>query len=67
MIAFSGDGDFSRVYEYVVNELKKKVIVYSTMNKRTHTKIKLLGANKVITLEDLASFLNTYGEKLLTP
>lgn len=65
IIVFTGDGDFARVFEHVVDKLGKKVTVYSTMNKRTHTKIKNLALKGTIKLEDLGSFLNKYGEVLI--
>lgn len=65
VIVFTGDGDFARVFEYIVDSLKKKVTVYSTMNKRTHTKIKNLATEGKIILEDLGGILSEYGEKLI--
>ena len=67
IIVFSGDGDFSIVYEYVVNELKKEVTVYTPLgyphSTRTSSKIKELSKNKTIDLEDLGSLLQHYGLK----
>jgi len=65
IIVFTGDGDFARVLEYVVNDLGKPVTLYSTMNKRTHTKLKNLGKDGTIKLEDVGAILSRYGEKLL--
>lgn len=67
IVVFSGDGDFARVYEYVVKQLKKKVTVYSPKayphSVRTSSRIKELSKNGTIILEDLSSLLQHYGEK----
>ncbi len=67
IIVFSGDGDFSIVYEYVVNELKKEVTVYTPLgypqSTRTSSKIKEMHKDKIIELEDLGSLLLHYGIK----
>lgn len=69
IIVFSGDGDFSRVYEYVAETLVKSVNVIAPMGEkagnRTSTKVKSLhnkGIIKVDALEGIVGF-NGYGIK----
>ena len=67
IIVFSGDGDFAKLYEYVVKELKRDVIVYAPSDKngvkRTAVSIKNLNRYGVIELEDLRGLFNTYAIK----
>lgn len=59
IIAFSGDGDFSYLYEFVVGELHKKVQVYSPMkypaSLLTSGKLKDLDKQGAINLYNLES------------
>jgi uncharacterized LabA/DUF88 family protein len=67
IIVFSCDGDFTRVYEYVVTQLRRKVTVYATFNYRTSLKVKELHKKGIIKLEDISSLLQHYGEKTVAP
>ncbi len=70
MIAFSGDGDFARVYEYVATKLNKEVTVYAPsgkiLGKRTSLKIKDLAKQGVIQLESTNTLFQHYGKKPVT-
>jgi uncharacterized LabA/DUF88 family protein len=63
IIVFSGDGDFSRVYEYVAVQLGKKVTVYSPFDTRTSSKVKEMDKTGVIKLEDLRGLFQHYAKK----
>jgi len=64
IIVFSGDGDFTKLYEYVFKELKKKVIVYAPSDKngikRTASSVKKLNRDGIIELEDLRGLFKEY-------
>lgn len=52
-IVFSGDGDFARVYEHLVNELKKRIVLFSPLGKfknRTARKLKDLDRDGIISI-----------------
>ncbi len=59
-IIFSGDGDFIKVYEFLVNEKKKSVTVYSVLKREsriTSTKVKNLAKSGMIRLLPLESLV----------
>lgn len=67
IIVFSGDGDFSRMYEYVAEVLVKPVTIFSPMGAvaghRTSTKVKGLHRNGIININALEGILGRYGIK----
>jgi uncharacterized LabA/DUF88 family protein len=67
IIVFSCDGDFARVYEYVSNELRRKVKVYAPSDWRTSSKVKHLNKTGVIQLEDLKGLFESYAIKKEPP
>jgi uncharacterized LabA/DUF88 family protein len=68
IIVFSGDGDFSYLYEFVVRELKKKVQVYSPLkypaSQLTSGKLKDLDKQGCITLYNLEAVAQHRGVPL---
>lgn len=71
ILVFSGDGDFLKVYEYLVTEKKKRVIVFSSLNpnsRMTNTKIKIADQNGLIGLNDLDGIMPHYAiKRIITP
>ncbi len=65
IIVFSGDGDFSRMYEYVAEELVKPVVVFSPMGSvagsRTSTRVKDLHKKGIIRIDALEGILGYKG------
>lgn len=58
-IVFSGDGDFLKVYDYLINEKGKKVTIFSSMHKEsriTNKKIKE-ATSGILKLNDLGGIL----------
>jgi len=65
-IIFSGDGDFCKVYNFLVTEKHIKITVYSPIKKGikiTSTKVKEMASSGMIKLEDLGCILFNYGLK----
>ena len=67
IIVFSGDGDFSEMYEYIAKIIKKPVTVYAPMGekagKRTSTRVKNLHSQGIIKLNALEALLPYYANK----
>ena len=63
IIVFSGDGDFTGVYDYVTKQLKKNVCVYSPSGRRTSHKIKTMFKSKQIHWEDLGTLYQHFAIK----
>ena len=65
IIVFSGDGDFSRMYEYVAETLVKPVTIFCPMGSkagnRTSTKIKTLHNKGIIRIDALEGILGFKG------
>jgi len=68
IIVFSGDGDFSKMYEYVSKDMKRKVLVFSPMQLwparlRTSQKLRELDSDGCLSLQPLETILPKFAAK----
>ncbi len=67
LVVFSGDGDFTRMYDYISDTLNKEVLIYSPKSGeakfRTSLAIKTMDKNGKLRLEDLRGILVNFANK----